>query len=51
MNVPIEIMIERILEQMQTEMRMSEEEKEFWRAKIRQKLIGEGAVDDDKGTE
>lgn len=51
MDVPIDIMIKRILEQMQKEMQMSEEEKLYWRDEIRSRLEKEWAENDRIGTE
>ena len=51
MDVPIDIMIERILEQMQKEMQMSEEEKLYWSDEIRSRLEKEWAENDRIGTE
>ena len=51
MEIPIDIMIERILEQMQQEMLMSQEEKNYWRNEIRTKLEKERAENECKGTE
>ncbi len=51
MQIPIDVMIERILTQMQSEMEMSEAEKEYWREKILRRLIEEGKLYDSTGTE
>lgn len=51
MQVPIDILIERILAEMQQEMQMTEEEKDHWRDMIRQKLEKERKSVDEAGTE
>lgn len=51
MQIPIDIFIERILAQMQQELQLTEEEKNYWRNEIRKKLEKEGRPVDETGTD